>query len=235
MCIFTQVRVISISIPYPYPFLSLPTYLPTKRSSTLILSTKKSKLYRSLFLIIPPRPARACAYVYVLYELMERFSSLSYPVRTSPRPSAPLPPKKKKTFASAASPPPPPMWWFITHTVTTRQDKASYLPACKKKNKKKIRNPPSDNVTMLSNPRWITIEGAGLSVCLSTWSCLSGLVLSGLSYLQYGPRTYTRTPWSFEGLSLFFYIEQCLQYIPKVCLVCLPGLVWSVWTAWAVR
>lgn len=38
---------------------------------------------------------------------------------------------------------------------------------------------------MLSNPRWITIEGAGLSVCLgiclSVYLVLSGLVLSACS------------------------------------------------------
>lgn len=98
---YIYIYTISISIP-------ISTYLPTKRSSTLILSTKKSKLHRSLFLIIPPRPARACAYVYVLYELMERFSSLSYPVRTSPRPSAPLPPKKKNVRFGGFAPPPLP-------------------------------------------------------------------------------------------------------------------------------
>lgn len=127
---------------YLYPFLSLPTYLPTKRSSTLILLTKKSKLHRSPFLILPlPSPSRSRVRVCMcIYELIEGFSSLSYPVRTSPRPSAPLPPKKKKTFASAASPPSP---CDGSSHIQSQLDKArqgktrqgklpACLPACKK-------------------------------------------------------------------------------------------------------
>lgn len=115
--IYPSASYISISIPYPYPFLSLPTYLPTKRSLILILSTKKNKLHRSLFLIpLSPSHSRVRVCTVYIYELMEGFSSLSYPVRTSPRPSAPLPPKKKKTFASAASPPPP--YVMVHHTYS---------------------------------------------------------------------------------------------------------------------
>lgn len=122
---------------YPYPspslFLSRPTYLPTYQAF----------LHRSPFLI-PPSPSRARARMYVyIYELMEGFSSLSYPVRTSPRPSAPLPPKKKKETLNRSlrfggfAPPPSPCDGS-SHIQSqldkagqgkTRQDKASYLPA----------------------------------------------------------------------------------------------------------
>lgn len=226
---YIYIYTISISIP-------ISTYLPTYQAFLNPHTINKKKQAPSITVSYSPLPVPlARARVYSVY--IWTYGRILLPVLScsnfAPSVRPPSPQEKKDVrFGGFA---PPLMWWFITHTVTTRQgktrqDKASYLPACKRI-KKKIRTPPSDNVTMLSNPRWITIEGAGLSVCLSTWSCLSGLVLSGLSYLQYGPRTYTRTLWSFEGLSLFFYILQCLLYIPKACLVCLPGLVWSVWSA----
>lgn len=123
----SYIYTISISIP-------ISTYLPTKPSSILILSTKKKQApsitvsYSSPLLPVP----RACAYVCVYIERMEGFSSRSSPVRTSPRPSAPLPPKKKKeTFASAASPPLPcdGSSHIQSQLDKARQGKASYLPA----------------------------------------------------------------------------------------------------------
>lgn len=128
-----------------------------------------SSLYRSLCLILPlPSPSRSRVRVCMgIYELMEGFSSLSSPVRTSPRPSAPLPPKKKKDvrFGGFA---PLPMWWFITHTVTTRQGKArqgkaSYLPA--KELRKKIRNPPIRQCHDAKQPTYDGLLSRGLA-CL---------------------------------------------------------------------
>lgn len=96
---YIYIYTISISIP-------ISTYLPTKRSLILILSTKKSKLHRSLFLIpLSPSHSRVRVCTVYIYELMEGFSSLSYPVRTSPRPSAPLPPKKKRRSLRRLRPP----------------------------------------------------------------------------------------------------------------------------------
>lgn len=98
ICIYpsaSYIHTISISISISIP---ISTYQPSVPQSSYLHQQKKtsSSLYRSPFLIILPRPARACAYVCIYIELMEGFSSLSCPVRTSPRPSAPLPPKKKK-------------------------------------------------------------------------------------------------------------------------------------------
>lgn len=128
--VFTQVRVISISISIS---ISIPisTYLPSV-PQFLYLHQQKKHAPASIdhrFLFPPPRPTRAyaCACACMcIYELMEGFSSLSSPVRTSPRPSAPLPPKKKKTFASAASPPSP---CDGSSHIQSQLDKASYLPA----------------------------------------------------------------------------------------------------------
>lgn len=112
ICIYLGVSYMhTISISISIPISTVPTYLPSDPQSLYLhQQEKKTSSIDHCFLLSSPVPlARARVYVQCVYiELMEGFSSLSYPVRTSPRPSAPLPPKKKKeTFASAASPPLP--------------------------------------------------------------------------------------------------------------------------------
>lgn len=105
MCIFTQVRVISISIPYPYPFLSLPTYLPSVPQPSYYQQKKASSIDHC-FLLFPPVPlARARMYMYYMNLWKD---SPPCPILFELRPVRPPPfPPRKKTFASAASPPPP--------------------------------------------------------------------------------------------------------------------------------
>lgn len=126
--------------PYPYPFPSLPTNQAFLNPHTI---NKKKQAPASidhhfLFFPSPPRPARVRVCM-CIYELMEGFSSLSSPVRTSPRPSAPLPPKKKKTFASAASPPLPCDGSSHIQSQLDKARQATCLPA--KELRKKIRTP----------------------------------------------------------------------------------------------
>lgn len=146
VCIYVFIQVRVISIPYLYPF--LPTNLPTKRSSILIsLSTKKtsSSLHRSPFLIILPRPARACAYVCVYMNLWK--DSPPCPVLFELRPvrPPPFPPRKKDVRFGGFAPPPSPCDGSLH--IQSQLDKArqaSYLPACLpacKRIKKKIRTP----------------------------------------------------------------------------------------------
>lgn len=89
--VFTQVRV--ISIPYLYLYL----YPSLSLSLFLSLLTYQAFLYQLPFLILPPRPARAYACIYVysmyIYKLIEGFSSLSCSASK----------KKKETSKSFAS------------------------------------------------------------------------------------------------------------------------------------
>lgn len=160
--VFTQVRVISISISIS---ISIPisTYLPSV-PQFLYLHQQKKHAPASIdhrFLFPPPRPTRAyacaCAYVCVYMNLWK--DSPPCPILFELRPvrPPPFPPKKKRRSLRRLRPPPPSPCDGSSHIQSqldktrqdkTRQGKASYLPACARI-KKKIRNPPSDNVTML--------------------------------------------------------------------------------------
>lgn len=199
----------------------------------LYLPTYQAFLYRSPFLILPLLSvplARARVYVCPVCVYIWTDRRILLPVLFGPQE------KKKETFASAASPPSPcdGSSHIQSQLDKARQGKArqaTCLPACKRI-KKKIRNPPSDNVTMLSNLPTMDYYRGGWPVCLSrylsvlsvylVWSCLVCL-----SYLQYGPRTYTRTPWSFEGLSLFLLFLT----VPRVYTKGLP--TWSACLVWS--
>lgn len=217
--------------PYPYPFLSLP-YLPSVPQSLYLYQQKKSKLYRSPFLILPPLPvplARARVYVCTVCIYMNLWKD------SPPCPVRP-PRKKKETFASAASPPPPLPCDGSSHIQSqldkARQDKLpACLPACKRI-KKKIRNPPSDNVTMLSNLPTMDYYRGGWPVCLSVYpTCLAlsvYLVLSGLPVPSTIRSSHVHAhAMILRGTIPFLYILECIQYIPKACL---PGL-FTVWSA----
>lgn len=140
ICIYLGVSYIYIHIYiHIHSYLYLPTYQAFLNPYIFINKKKASSIdHRFLFFPSPPRPARVRVCM-CIYELMEGFSSLSYPVRTSPRPSAPLPPKKKKTFASAASPPLPCDGSSHIQSQLDKARQATCLPA--KELRKKIRTP----------------------------------------------------------------------------------------------
>lgn len=105
--VFTQVRVISISISISISIPSLPYLLSLPQSS--YYQQKKSKLHRSPFLILPPSPARACAYVCVYMNLWK--DSPPCPVLFELRPvrPPPSPPRKKRRSLRRLPSLPPPM------------------------------------------------------------------------------------------------------------------------------
>lgn len=116
---------------YPYPFLSLPTYLPNYQAFLNPHTINKKKQASSITVSYSSPQSRSRVRVCMcIYELMEGFSSLSCPVRTSPRPSAPLPPKKKRRSLRRLRPSPSPCdgsSHIQSQLDKARQDK---LPAC---------------------------------------------------------------------------------------------------------
>lgn len=217
ICIYpsaSHIHTISISIP-------ISTYLPTKPSSID---------HCFLFFPSPPRPARVRVCM-CIYELIEGFSSLSC--------SAPKKKKRNiKSFASLRRLPslPPSPCDGSSHIQSqldkARQDKArqaTCLPA--KRIKKKIRNPPSDNVTMLSNLPAMDYYRGGWPVCLSRYLsvCLSVyLVWSGLPVLSTIRSSHVHAhAMILRGtIPFLLYLTVPRVYTKSLPgLVCIPGLV----------